>query len=726
MKYLSALALLVVGMLTSSVSATTGGSSSPAPGPDGSHPTVMQRAADEMATATPNSVVPSAPPVQPAATAANGTQREVFGFALASSLGDLSVGYPTWNFSLLSTVAFFGLHINDDGTIAADSGWTVWNSSQLTNLLSTAHSSGTKVVVTIIEQDFGAGTPHMCAALSNRATTIAQTVAQVAAKGVDGVNIDYEGLSGTCPNRQTARGMMTDFAHGLRGALPSGSYLSVDTYAGSAADPAGFFDIAGLKAYVDSFFVMAYDLEYSNYAHAPASCTSLCLGPTAPLAGYFYNDTASASQYISAVGASKVILGVPYYGRKSCVATAGPNQYPSSAVAADPYLTASVESSAPQVQAGSYSVQRDANDPAGHERWDTWVNTNLNCTRELYWDDTVSLGLKYDLVNKDALRGVGIWNLNYGGGAPELWTDLYDHFAACKSAGVVAVPTSPQQRGAQVHVTATASGCSNPQYEFWLQNPSGTWVMKQAFSSSGTWSWDTGVYPIGQYTVHVWATQVGGDMSTWQAFGEAAYSLTPPVPCATASLTPSLTPSNPSQPAGSSVAFTASSTGCGTPLYEYWVKLLNGSWYMRRGFSTDPAWSWDTSGLAQATYTVHVWAKQAGDSTSSWEAYGSSTVTLTGCALATLSPATGSSKVGTPVQFAAGSSTCQNPVYEFWIQTPAGRWYLMQPFSTSPNWTWTNETGWPKGVYHIHVWANNQGADYSSWESYASATFSLT
>src|SRR5450759_3887822 len=112
-------------------------------------------------------------------------QREVFGFALASSLSDPTVGYPTWDFSLVSTVAFFGLHVNDDGTLASDSGMTVWNSSQLTGLLGAARSHGTKVVVTVILQDFSAGTPHMCAGLANRATTVSQTVAQVTAKGVD-------------------------------------------------------------------------------------------------------------------------------------------------------------------------------------------------------------------------------------------------------------------------------------------------------------------------------------------------------------------------------------------------------------------------------------------------------------------------------------------------------------------------------------------------------------
>jgi hypothetical protein len=175
---------------------------------------------------------------------------------------------------------------------------------------------------------------------------------------------------------------------------------------------------------------MAYDLEYSNYRRPPASCSSFCLGPTAPLAGYYYNDTTTASQYLGVVAPSKVILGVPYYGRKACVSTPTPNQYPVSSVVADSYLDAIGESGASEVRPGSFGTHRDANDPAGQERWDTWVNTTLNCTRELYWDDVASLGLKYDLVNNDKLRGVGLWNLNYGGGSPELWNELRAKFAS--------------------------------------------------------------------------------------------------------------------------------------------------------------------------------------------------------------------------------------------------------------------------------------------------------
>jgi spore germination protein YaaH len=360
----------------------------------------------------------------------SGPHKEIFGFALASSLSDPTAGYPSWNFSLLSTVAFFGLHVQDDGTFASDQGAAVWNSSQLTSLVSAAHGASAKVVLTIVMQDFSAGTPHMCWALSHASTTISQTVAQVAAKGVDGVNVDYEGLNGSCGGSDPsyAQHAFTGFVRSLRSALPSAAYLTVDSYASSAVDSLGFFDVGGLAPSVDAFFVMAYDLEYSNYRRPPLSCSSLCLGPTAPLSGYYYNDTSAVSQYASAVGASKVILGVPYYGRKACVSSATPNAYPTGSVTADTYLDASSEASDPAVQVGSYVTHTDANDPSGQERWDTWYNTTLACTRELYWDDVNSLGHKYDLALAYGIRGVGMWNLNYGGGAPELWNLLNAKF----------------------------------------------------------------------------------------------------------------------------------------------------------------------------------------------------------------------------------------------------------------------------------------------------------
>jgi spore germination protein YaaH len=446
------------------------------PSPDGTHPYVMQQAATQVATAKTGTLQPfTAPPKLPAVGSGAGPQREVFGFALASSLADPTYGYPSWNFSLLTTVAFFGLHVQDNGAFASDSGATVWNSSQLSGLLSTAHSHGVRVVLTIILQDFGAGTPHMCAGLRNASATVTSTVAQVAAKGVDGVNIDYEGLNGSCGTTDSswARHSFTNFTALLRSKLPAGSYLSVDTYASSAIDGAGFFDIRSLGAHVDSFFVMAYDLEYSNWARSPTSCSRFCLGPTAPLYGYYYTDTGTVSQYQAVVPGSKVILGIPYYGRKSCVSSPTANQYPTSGVVADSYSDASGESTAPEVKPGSYAGYRDAHDPKGLERWDVWVNTTLNCVRELYWDDPVALSKKYDLVNRANLRGVGIWNLNYGGGAPELWAALNTYFSCPVTMSVTTPATTTQFN---VGISAGSCGAASFDVQQYDSTLSSGWI----------------------------------------------------------------------------------------------------------------------------------------------------------------------------------------------------------------------------------------------------------
>jgi spore germination protein YaaH len=716
--------LVVLVALTGGTEVAAAGPSPPAPSPDATHPVAIGQAGDAVAHAPAQGAQSMLAPSGTATTQSSSSlQREVFGFALASSLNDPTVGYPSWDFSLLSTVAFFGLHINDDGTIASDPGLTVWNSSQLTGLISAARATNTKVVLTIVKQDFAAGTPHMCATLANRATVVSQTVAQVSAKGVDGVNIDFEGLNGTCPNGETARSMMTELAHQMRVALP-GLYISVDTYASSASDSLGFFDIPGLNAYVDSFFVMAYDLEYSNYSRPPLSCSSFCLGPTAPLAGYYYNDTTSAVQYSAAVPASKVILGVPYYGRKSCVSSVTPNATPTGTVTADTYLNASTESGSSEVQLGSYATHRDSNDPAGQERWDTWYNTTLKCTRELYWDDTVSLGLKYDLVNKDALRGVGIWNLNYGGGAAELWSALEGHFERCTSVTDSAAPSSPQGSGSGITFTAGALGCAHPLYQFWILAPGKSWQVVQPYSSVATFNWNTTGVAAGNYLYTVWARDASSSASYDAYFPGTNYTLTTQ-PCT--SVTDSPSPGSP-QLSGTPITFTAGASGCLHPLYQFWLLAPGHSWQIVQPYSTTATFNWNTTGLPAGSYMYTVWARDSGSS-ASYDTYLPGTnysLTTTQCTSVTDSPAPASPQLsGTPVTFTATASGCPHPLYQFWILAPGHSWQIVQPYSTATTFNWTT-TGLPPGNYMYTVWARDSSSA-ASYDAYSTGTiYTLT
>jgi len=189
-----------------------------------------------------------------------------------------------------------------------------------------------------------------------------------------------------------------------------------------------------LNASVDSFFVMAYDMEYSNYYHSPTNLRRFCLGPTSPLTSYYSTTPTSSAQYSPAVTPRKVIFWGPYYGRKLALRNATA-QYSirSAPVSSDTYLDAAGEAD----RLRPFFLARmsgTATPKTGLEKSGGYLySTTLKCTRQLFWDDAVSLGYKYDLANRAGLRGVGIWTLNYGGGAKELWSALGNHFGGWRA-----------------------------------------------------------------------------------------------------------------------------------------------------------------------------------------------------------------------------------------------------------------------------------------------------
>jgi spore germination protein YaaH len=439
------LALLLALGQAAVVALPAGAHTTPATASIEVRPSIMQAAAEMAARPSQGHLEPlgSAKPLAGPSIALAGSpnlRREVFGFVNAGNLSSPTIGYPSWNFSLLSTVAYFGLQINGaDGTIVqGNTGWNVEHSATMGGLMSSAHAAGARVILSLNLHDFsGSATNQVCQALTpaNAQTTISQAVAQQAASGADGLNVDYEGVNTSCANGQTSRAALVAFVKNLRAAMRQGSYLAVDTYAGSAENNVNFFDIPGLAPYVDSFFVMAYDMDYSNYHYPPLNCASYCFNPVSPLNTYRFNDTLSVAQYTNLVPASKVILGLPYYGRKGCVPSLNiahqvPTRTDSPYFVAPTYIFAA---SAPtDTGVSSFSAHRDAGD--GQSEWDTWYSSDFTCNREQYWDDIQSLGAKYDLVNRANLRGVGLFTLDYGGSSRELWNSLAAHFACPGSA----------------------------------------------------------------------------------------------------------------------------------------------------------------------------------------------------------------------------------------------------------------------------------------------------
>jgi Glycosyl hydrolases family 18 len=431
----AASALAVAALAPAPAAAAGDGRPVPATGHDVTRPWVTKQVADQMAAARvappgPRGAV-SAPTARAAAAPA---RREVFGYASAERLGDPAAGFRSWDLSLLTTVAYFGLTVNasDGSLVQTDTGWSVWHSSTASDFVNAAHASGVRVLLTLIFQDTSGA---MCHALGNGSTTIGQASAQL--MGADGIDIDYEGVNQTCADGVSLRTKLAQFVQQVRAAQLG--TLVVNTYAGSAEDPGGFFDIPTLAGSTDAFFVMAYGLETAN-----GPCAT-CMDPTSPLQGsapnYIWNVTRAAGDYTP--WAAQTIIGFPYYGVAGCVQ--GPNPPPNAPLlatggsySAGPYTDFAGLASDPAVS--SLSLHRDGLDPNGQERWASYDvnNAQLHCTREAYWDDPVSLGHKYDVVNQGNFRGAGIFALDFGGGSPELWSVL-----AAKFGGQLRVTTNP-------------------------------------------------------------------------------------------------------------------------------------------------------------------------------------------------------------------------------------------------------------------------------------------
>jgi len=698
-----------------------------------------------------SSNVPQRPRAQIRAISTLSPSKEIFGFATAASLADPTVGYPSWNFNLLSTVAFFAIHVNYKGILIADSTWTVWDSSTLTGLVTTAHAHGVKVVVTIVG-------PHnvvdQCDALYNGATTVGQIVNQVQLKGVDGVNIDYEGQLAQCTNNnpalnQSNQALLTNLAKQMRAGLDAarpGYYLSIDTYSGSAAGNDGYFNIPGLNQYVDSFFVMAYDMDFANALHPPLSCSGSlglkCLNPVSPLTTYYYNDTLSMAQYASVVGAGKTILGQPYYGRVACVASAVAHATPISNLSAATYLDAVSVATSPDVASGTFRSHRDATDSTGRNRWDTWYDNALHCWREMYWGDVTQLGTRYNLVNQMNLRGVGFWTLNYGGGSPELWSTLQAYFVSCTNAGVSANPGSPQLSGTAVQLVATSSNCNVPQYEFWLLPPGGTWTLAQGYSTNPNFNWNTSGKPAGNYLFSVWARAAqtrglhGSLPNTYDTISTLSYTLTTaPCPATGISSVPVSTAT-----VGTQVTITGSASVCPNPRYEFWVRAPGKAWALAQAYSLTATFTWTTKGKVAGSYLFSVWARDTsslgtkGTSPNTYDAFGSLSYTLTWPACTTMSESEappGTADSATTVAITGNATGCPTPLYEFWMEPPGGPWTLVKQYSLNATFDWTT-TGKPAGTYNFSVWARDlngpgtAGTWPNTYDAFSAFAYTLT
>jgi spore germination protein YaaH len=347
--------------------------------------------------------------------------REVFAFFDG---GDRDYMLETADYDVLTTIAFFALPALADGRLHTKTGsgqptseWTAWKSNWMTRVIADAHSHGTKVILTVSRFGWTPGSAADTTALladENAHSRLAAAVAdEVITRGVDGVNLDLEPMF--TGYQEEFVGLVAELRAALDARQP-GLSLSFDVTGYSQKYPIAEAIAAG----ADAVFVMAYPYHTRNSSRA---------GAVSPMAGISAGDvTEAADRAVAEAGAHRVILGLPNYGMEWPTETR--------------YLHSETRSNWSQYgMPRSSPISRAMRLAATHgRRWDSiqlvpWTRWRAQaCStcpatwRQLYYDDTQSMSLKYDFVNERDLLGVGVWQLGTGTDRPDFYDLLVDKF----------------------------------------------------------------------------------------------------------------------------------------------------------------------------------------------------------------------------------------------------------------------------------------------------------
>lgn len=442
--------------------------------------------------------------------AASGLRREVFGFL---PYWELTGATRKLNYDVLSTIAYFSVGADKYGNLkkktssgALTTGWGGWTSSSMTSVINDAHAAGTRVVLTLSVFAWTSTQASVQKAILGSSTArlnlAKQAVAAVRDRGADGVNLDFEPLASGYESQFVA--LLKTFRSELN-KVGAGYQLTYDTtgYIGNYPLEASVGSAAA-----DAIFIMGYDYRTAGSATA---------GSIDPLTGTGYDLTDTVRAYTARVSPSRVILGIPWYGRAwSTVSDA---------------VRSKNQSGLKYGYSTAVNYETVVGLVAQHgRRWDAVeqspyiVYKRQNCTdtygcvtswRQVYYDDEQSTKLRYALVNDYGLRGTGMWALGYDGSNPELYRAISDSFLVGKSlpqAGIRVLGASQSDEG---FVVEWAPGEGDPvvSYDVQVSVDGGPWAgwLTATRSTSEVW---LGSHGRG-YAFRARGRDADGNVGTW-------------------------------------------------------------------------------------------------------------------------------------------------------------------------------------------------------------------
>ena len=326
--------------------------------------------------------------------------REVFGYHPYW----MGTAWQNYNYSLISTISYFSAEATATGDLSDLHGWPV------VGLINLAHSYGVDVVLCVTLFNNG----DLITLLSNpsyRQNLIDNLLTQVQAGNADGVNIDFESFPPS--QKQNMVQFITDLTNTFHAEIP-GSKITLAT---PAVDWNDGWDYNALATISDGLFIMGYDYYYSG---------SSTTGPNAPLSGNGYTVSWTIDDYLNKTNnqSDKLIIGCPYFGF----------EWPASSGSSGTSTTDNGSAKFYAEMEGNALSYGKLWHESSQTPWYRYQNPNWI---QGWYDDSLSLSLKYDFAIENDLLGVGIWAMGYDGNNLELWDLLSAKF------GANAPPTTP-------------------------------------------------------------------------------------------------------------------------------------------------------------------------------------------------------------------------------------------------------------------------------------------
>ncbi|MGH2443408.1 MAG: glycoside hydrolase family 18 protein [Chloroflexota bacterium] len=324
-------------------------------------------------------------------------------------------------YDLLSEVNFFSLTIGPNGHIVqvtgnqTEPGWRWWNTQQVKDLIPKVQISGDAFGLTLAmlnNSDIGT----FLGSTGAQQNLIYDALDQIHSRHLNAITLDFE-YTGKPPAayHREFTAFATNFSSALR-QQASGATTSL-TLTPLAGRDLGLFDLPALRPLFDRFIGMTYD-----YYNASSSVA----GPEAPMNGFpsqrFFFDVSTAyHDYMRAIPASKLVMGVPYSGWDWAVRKGRGLLRPTLPVSS-PNSYAAILSYGRMREFARLKGARCHWSRLAQEPYCKYAAAGV--AHLVWFENNRSIAVKYAYARAHAFAGIAVWVLGYDSKYPDLWNIL--------------------------------------------------------------------------------------------------------------------------------------------------------------------------------------------------------------------------------------------------------------------------------------------------------------